>query len=324
MKLDFFAIRLTNDRLVFLVKIDSGWGEIAPLSMNDQDYEKIKTALWQLKEELKSIESIEKEEISNLLEPYNIPPLSYGIELALLHHCANMQGKSLAELLCGHNKPLSQVKINALIPRVSGYEATKLTTEFLTQGYTAIKIKVGSSDIGDDIERVKAVREKAGEKTNIHLDANGRWNETNVLGNLTLLADFGIDYIEQPLPTLAGMAWLKDQSPIPIAVDEAVSSLADLKEAIRLNCCHLVVIKPMFWGGLLTPGQGVELARSEGLPVILTGTLEGPIGRWGVYELARAGQIHRACGLTGYDYRDFKNNEDEKVRSGPWAHPAQV
>jgi o-succinylbenzoate synthase len=303
MKLDFFSVKLTNDRLVFLVKIESGWGEIAPLEMNDQDHEKIKTALCQLQEELKPIGKIKKEEIPFFLDRFNFAPLSYGIEQALLHHYANIKEKSLAELLCDQNKPLTKVKINALIPRVSVYEATKLTTEFLTKGFTTIKIKVGSSNIQDDVCRVKAVRERAGKEIKIHLDANGRWHKNNVLTNLTLLANFGIEYIEQPLPTLTDMAWLKDQSPIPIAVDEAVSSLSDLQEAIKLDCCHLVVIKPMFWGGLLQAYQGLKLAQSKGLPVVLTGTLEGPIGRWGVYELARAGQIDRGCGLTGYGYQ---------------------
>ncbi len=303
MKLEFFSVKLTNDRLVFLVKIESGWGEIAPLHMSGQDYQKIKMALCQLQEELKPIGKIEKEEIPFFLDRFNFPSLSYGIEQAFLHHYANIERKSLAELLCDQNKPLTKVKINALIPRVSVYEADKLTTEFLAKGFTTIKIKVGSFNIQDDVCRVKAVRARAGKEIKIHLDANGRWHKNNVLTNLNLLADFEIEYIEQPLPSLTGMAWLKDKSPIPIAVDEAVSSLSDLQEAIRLNCCHLVVIKPMFWSGLLIAYQGLKFAQSQGLPVVLTGTLEGPIGRWGVYELARASQIDRGCGLTGYSYQ---------------------
>jgi L-alanine-DL-glutamate epimerase-like enolase superfamily enzyme len=302
MNLDFFPVKLTNDRLVFIIKIDSGWGEIAPLVMDDQTYKTIHNKLCQLQQELKSIPPIELNDILSFTDRLEPVPLRYGVEQALLHHIANTQDRSLADLLCCDRQPLTQIPINALIPRVSPEEAERLTADFIDRGFKSIKIKVGSADIQADIDRVKAVRERSGKQTLIHLDANGKWEKHNVIANLRLLADYRIEYIEQPLATLADLAWLKKQSPIPIAADEAISSVTDLQKALALDCCHVVVIKPMGWGSLLQAQAGVRLCQNNGLEVVLTGTLEGPIGRWGVYELGRACHIDRACGLTGYDY----------------------
>ncbi|PLS69232.1 MAG: hypothetical protein CV045_03370 [Cyanobacteria bacterium M5B4] len=303
MNLDFFPIKLTNDRLVFLVKIASGWGEIAPLSMNKELYDRIVATLTQLKQELKPIDIFSLEQIPLFLTGFDCF-VRYGVEQALLHDLANRRGQSLAQLLCKTNKPKHNLKINALISRVSPQAAGIMTDKLIGQGYTNIKIKVGSADIKEDIERVQTVRQRAGNRISIHLDANGAWQKNNVIHNLSLLSPFMIDYIEQPVKTLAELAWLNDRSPIPVAVDEAVTSLAELQMAIKLCCCNIFVIKPAFWGGILPARAGLELALSQGRSVVLTGTLEGAIGRWGVYELGRAYSLDRACGLTGFDYAD--------------------
>ncbi|MFN3361412.1 MAG: mandelate racemase/muconate lactonizing enzyme family protein [Pseudanabaenaceae cyanobacterium] len=303
MKLEYYPVRLSNDRLVFLVNIATGWGEIAPLQMDSNIYQSIELELQQCRYILEPIVNLSLSEIGDCIANMSCNnSVKCGIEQALLHHLANQQHKALAELLCCSGQPTRDVEINALVPRVTAAEAEKMTKQLLDRSFVAIKVKVGSPDIQADLDRVQAVRQTAGKDISLHLDANSAWTAEQAIRNLELLAEFDISYIEQPVKTIAELAQIKGKSKIPIAIDEAVSCSDDLYKAIEYNCCDIVVIKPMLWGGLLAAQRGIEIAKQHKLVVVLTGTLEGTIGRWGVYELARANHIDRACGLTGYDY----------------------
>lgn len=316
MRLNYYPVRLTNDRLVFLVNIATGWGEIAPLDMHTTTQKTIYEELEYWQQALEPIVDISVVEVKNFSCSMTCGNyVKCGVEQALLHHLANQQDRTLGELLSYPNQPIIDVDINGLIPRVKPAEAEEMTKKLIDCSFTTIKIKVGSPDISEDIDRVKVVRQIAGQNIKIHLDANGAWTVKEAINNLHSLSKLDISYIEQPVKAITELAMVKPSSPIPIAIDEAVTCSEELTQAIEYNCCDMVVIKPMLWGGLLSAQQGIELAQQSNLPVVLTGTLEGIIARWGVYELARACHIDRACGLTGYDYVEF--NVQDKINQLP-------
>ena len=70
----------------------------------------------------------------------------------------------------------------------------------LAQGFDALKLKVGL-DPELDVKRVQAVREAAGEKIRLRLDANQGWTPEQAIDVINRLDSLGmnIEFIEQPV-----------------------------------------------------------------------------------------------------------------------------
>src|ERR671915_168020 len=88
--------------------------------------------------------------------------------------------------------------------------------EAVADRFRRLKLKLGARD-GFDVERVRAVRGVT--QLPLQVDVNEYWELEEALENVRLLADLGVQYVEQPLP--AGErsgSRLKQASPIPIYV----------------------------------------------------------------------------------------------------------
>lgn len=68
----------------------------------------------------------------------------------------------------------------------------------IDRGFTAIKLKVGSKDHQHDIRRAMLVRETAGDKITIMLDANQQWSLSNAITMCEGLKEMNPYWIEEP------------------------------------------------------------------------------------------------------------------------------
>ena len=92
-----------------------------------------------------------------------------------------------------------------------------------------LKIKLGGDG---DPERIAAVR-KAAPESELIVDANEAWSETNLERNLAACAEAGVTLVEQPLPSGKDEALARIKRPLAVCADESVhdrSSLAPLRE----------------------------------------------------------------------------------------------
>jgi L-alanine-DL-glutamate epimerase-like enolase superfamily enzyme len=105
--------------------------------------------------------------------------------------------------------------------------------------YRRLKLKLGGRD-GLDVERVRAVREAT--DLPLTVDVNEAWSLEEALDALPELADFGVEYCEQPLSAGdEGGPELRGRSPIPIYVDEDCHTLADVAKCAQI--AHGINIK---------------------------------------------------------------------------------
>lgn len=124
-----------------------------------------------------------------------------------------------------------------------------------------LKIKLGEP--GDaDAARIAAVRAAVPEARLI-ADANGGWDMATLTLLAPLLAEAGVEMIEQPLPAGADAAIAEARSPVVLCGDESVTDLASLG---RLAAGYgMINIKLDKCGGLT---EGIALAaaaRARGL-----------------------------------------------------------
>ena len=210
-------------------------------------------------------------------------------EMALLDLEARRAGRPLAGPLAG------PVPVNMTLPGGAVAEVAAAAATGAADGFECFKVKVG---LGDDVERVAAVRDAIGPHGVIRLDANGAWGAEEAIGHLDRLAELGIELVEQPCRTLAELAEVRFAAGVPIAADESVRTVADLLRAAELGACDLACVKISPAGGVNAARDLVAAARANGIEPYLASALDGPLGIAAALQLASAERIERHCGLA--------------------------
>ena len=158
--------------------------------------------------------------------------------------------------------------IPSLLDTVGGY---------LDAGYARIKLKI---EPGNDLEPVRAVRERFGDDVLLQVDANAAYTLADAT-HLSRLDEFGLLLIEQPLgeEDLRQHAMLAARVSTPICLDESIVSSAAAADAIALGAAAIINIKPGRVGGYLEARRIHDLARANGVAVWCGGMLETGVGR---------------------------------------------
>jgi O-succinylbenzoate synthase len=155
-------------------------------------------------------------------------------------------------------------------------ELLKTVDGYLDQGYRRIKLKIKP---GWDLEPVRAVRERFG-PVPLQVDANTAYTVADG-PHLARLDEFELLLIEQPLPEdqVLAHAQLARLVKTPICLDESITSAQTASDAIELEACRIINIKPGRVGGYLEARRIHDVCAGRGVPVWMGGMLETGIGR---------------------------------------------
>ena len=170
-----------------------------------------------------------------------------------------------------------RIPVNVTVPAVAGERAAMIVTN--SCGCRTAKVKVaepGQSE-ADDVERLEAVRDAIGPDGRIRIDANGGWDLDTAVARLPMLdrAAGGLEYAEQPCPSVEDLAALRRKVDVPIAADESVRRAEDPLRVARLEAADIVVLKVQPLGGVRAC---LRLAEQCGLPVVVSSALETSVG----------------------------------------------
>ncbi|WP_396667789.1 o-succinylbenzoate synthase [Microbacterium sp. R86528] len=191
-----------------------------------------------------------------------------------------------------------QVAVNATIPAVGAAAAAEILARF--DGCRTAKVKVAEpgQTLADDVARVQAVREAMGSEGRIRVDANGAWNIDEAEHAIHALAEFDLEYVEQPCASVDELAEIRRRVKymgIPIAADESVRKAADPLAVARAGAADLLVIKAQPLGGV---NRALEIVAEAGLPAVVSSALDTSIGlSMGVTLAAALEQLDYDCGL---------------------------
>ena len=189
----------------------------------------------------------------------------------------------------------SSVPVNVTVPAVDPDRAHAIVAG---SGCRTAKVKVAEpgQDAADDRARLEAVRDALGPAGALRVDANGAWDVGTAA---TRLAEWdravGLEYAEQPCPTLGDLAALRRRVQVPIAVDEGVRRADDPRRVDLRDAADLVVLKVQPLGGVRA---ALEVAEAHGLPCVVSSALESSVGiAAGVALAAALPELPFACGL---------------------------
>jgi muconate cycloisomerase len=137
-------------------------------------------------------------------------------------------------------------------------------------GYRFFKLKLGVKSLDDDIALTMAMREKFGSTLQMCSDANMGMSLEQATRYVQAVKDTGLAYLEQPLhkKDLAGTHTLVKISPIPIGLDESVTSVDDILQAAK-DGVQGVSLKTLKLGGLSGVIGAGHLCEAFGLQINL-------------------------------------------------------
>ncbi|MEO5884743.1 MAG: o-succinylbenzoate synthase [Candidatus Limnocylindrales bacterium] len=194
--------------------------------------------------------------------------------------------------------PVSRsVAVNATIATEDRSGSLAAAVGAVERGYATLKLKGGRERSSAElIERLAAIRQAVGPDIALRLDVNGAWDMALARERLDALAPLDLEYVEQPIPAgdSGALARLRDASPVPIAADESVTSLAAARALLAAGAADVLVVKPGRVGGPLVALAIAREAQAAGVGVTISTLLETGVGLTAALRVAACvpGGVH--------------------------------
>ena len=198
--------------------------------------------------------------------------LRCAIEISILDAYARLFGEPVSSVT-GRLQAAETVRgTNDVIRYSGGITATEWRKEVSSAvkmrafGFAHCKVKVGIPSVDDD-ERLRRIRWWLGSRMDVRLDANEAWHGSEVVAKLEPLTQHDISCVEQPVPheEVDSIAELRRQVPVPVMLDESLTSIVDGQTAIERGTCDLFNLRLSKCGGFLNCLELAALAHAEGL-----------------------------------------------------------
>lgn len=137
-----------------------------------------------------------------------------------------------------------------------------------------LKVKVGTPQDREILEAVRAGAPSA----RLWADANAAWTVEEARLRIPVLAELGVEFVEQPLAPddLEGYAALHGESPLPVIVDESCLVAQDIPALV--NRVDGINIKLPKCGGEREALRMIHTARAFGLRVMMGCMLSSTLG----------------------------------------------
>ncbi|MEV7606523.1 o-succinylbenzoate synthase [Paenarthrobacter sp. NPDC089322] len=192
-----------------------------------------------------------------------------------------------------------RIPVNATVPAVPADRVPDVLARFGRIDAVKIKVAERGQGLADDVARVAAVRKEIPDAA-LRVDANGGWDVDQAVEALGALSVLGLEYAEQPVPTIEGLAEVRRRlskagTPVLIAADESVRKENDPLRVAKAGAADLIVVKVAPLGGV---ARALDIVAQAGLPAVVSSALDTSVGiRAGLALAAALPSLPYACGL---------------------------
>ena len=246
-----------------------------------------------------------------------------AMDVAIWDAWARAMGKPLFRLLAGEGGEAARTRLETDITiSVNDPETMARDTErAVAQGFRVLKVKVGKGGT-EDVERVRRVREAAGQDAVLRIDANQGWTPEEAVRTIRMMEDAGLrpELVEQPVSChdFRGMQQVTAQVATPILADESVFSAEDAERLILERGADLINIKLMKTGGITPALRICDLAEAHRVSCMMGCMLESAVSVSGAAHLAAARGVIRMCDLDGPSLCAENPYRGGPAYDGPW------
>lgn len=140
---------------------------------------------------------------------------------------------------------------------------------FLAAGFRAMKVRVGKERIGEDVERVAAVREAVGPDVTLMADANQGFNASHAIRLGRRLEESDLFWFEEPVPAwdLEGHAAVAAALDTPVASGETEYTRYGMGDMLKARAADILMPDLQRIGGLTEFRRVANLAAAHDVPV---------------------------------------------------------
>ncbi len=193
-----------------------------------------------------------------------------GIDMAAWDAAGQALGQPLARLLGATPRPIPAYNskglgIMPLKPLV------KEALELLTEGFSAVKLRLGRPDAREDLQAIREVKEAIGPNVILMVDFNQGLSVAEALKRGRMIdEEGGVYWIEEPVRAddFAGCARLAREIATPIQIGENFMGPEQMAQALAAGACDFVMPDAQRIGGVtgwmraaaLAQGAGVEMS----------------------------------------------------------------
>ncbi|CAO2820404.1 unnamed protein product [Amaranthus hypochondriacus] len=306
----------------------TGFGEIAPLEIHEENLQDVEEQLRFLLHSLKGARiyydlPLLRESFSLWMQKViGIPPGSIfpsvrcGLEMATLNAIAARQKCTLLDVLWPqphqddgiHQQP-QRIDICALVDSEgSPLEVANTVAALVKEGFRAVKVKVARrNDPKDDAAVIKEIRKRVGTEVELRVDANRKWTYEKAIEFGSLVKDCGLQYIEEPVQYEDDIVRFCQETDLPVALDETIDriqgNISDSLAGFTHPGVVALVIKPSVVGGFENAASIALWAHSKGKLAVVSATFETSLGlssyvQFAFYLDMRSAEISRALDKT--------------------------
>jgi L-alanine-DL-glutamate epimerase-like enolase superfamily enzyme len=136
-------------------------------------------------------------------------------------------------------------------------------------GARYVKMKIGGAPIGQDVVRVRAVREAIGEDVNLMVDANNAYAPLEAIKIAQRIEEYDIYWFEEPVHAedYAGLAKVQANTAIPIATGENEYTRYGFRDLIACGGADILQPDANVLGGVTEFKHIASLASAHNLPL---------------------------------------------------------
>lgn len=201
---------------------------------------------------------------NGLPRPFVLEAMS-GIDIALWDLKGKALGVPIARLLGGPHRTRIETYASP-VPFLAPAAAAEKALSFIEKGFRSIKLKIGRGR-AVDLAMVAAVRQAVGDDIRIVADANCGMTVPQAVQMGKALADYGVEWLEEPLPVTdrAGLAQVRHAIDIAVVAGENEHHTHGVLELLQADAVDAVQINITRTGGITGALRIANLAHSYGV-----------------------------------------------------------
>lgn len=189
-------------------------------------------------------------------------------------------------------------------------ELTEQAQAFIDEGFTSMKIRLGSPKMADDVARVAAVRETIGPDITLLSDANQSLDPKAAIRLGRALEPYDLGWFEEPVPAydLAGHARVRDALDVRIASGETEYTRFGMAAMLDAGAADILMPDLQRIGGFTEFRRAAALASSYNIAVSAHLFTE--------HSLCLAGSIPGCISVEHFDWLTPLFNETPELVDG--------
>lgn len=194
--------------------------------------------------------------------------LKAGIEIAMWDLAGKSAGLPVAALLGGVLR--DEIELAACMGIQSYERAGEIASFYVEEGFSTLKTKAGS-DADEDYEMARGVYDAVGNRLKLRLDPNRAYTKEQAAELAKRLEPFDLQYFEQPIPAepLSEARWLREQTTIPIALNESVVFPDSVMRILNEDAASHILPDTHIAGGIWPCVKIGHLCEAAGVPCIM-------------------------------------------------------